>query len=152
MSTDSSKEGACPLGVIDPMGEAVLPEVAGVQNITTTEPLDYVQFTKLLSLCHVVLTDSGGVQEEAPALGKPVLVMRDNTERPEAVAAGTARLVGTHAQTIVDAVNALMSDDALYSDMAAAVNPYGDGGAAERAVAAIDSMLGTGQRRPDFVA
>ncbi|MCZ9884283.1 UDP-N-acetylglucosamine 2-epimerase (non-hydrolyzing) [Arthrobacter sp. B2a2-09] len=132
--------------------EAVLPEVAGVPNITITEPLGYMHFTKLLSLCHVVLTDSGGVQEEAPALGKPVLVMRDNTERPEAVAAGTARLIGTDEQTIVDAVNALMVDDALYSAMATAVNPYGDGGAADRAVAAIDSMLGMGQRRPDFVA
>ncbi|GAB3561022.1 UDP-N-acetylglucosamine 2-epimerase (non-hydrolyzing) [Arthrobacter alkaliphilus] len=132
--------------------EAVLPEVAGVPNITITEPLGYVDFTKLLSLCHVVLTDSGGVQEEAPALGKPVLVMRDNTERPEAVAAGTARLIGTDEQTIVDAVNALITDSAQYSAMAKAVNPYGDGGAAERAVAAIDSLLGMGQRRPDFVA
>ncbi|MEV8149602.1 UDP-N-acetylglucosamine 2-epimerase (non-hydrolyzing) [Arthrobacter sp. NPDC080073] len=132
--------------------EAVLPEIDRVPNITVTEPLGYLQFTKLLSLCHVVLTDSGGVQEEAPALGKPVLVMRENTERPEAVAAGTARLVGTEEQTIVDAVNALMRDDALYSAMATAVNPYGDGGAAARAVAAIDSMVGLGQRRPDFVA
>lgn len=132
--------------------EAVLPEVAGVPNITITEPLGYLDFTKLLGLCHVVLTDSGGVQEEAPALGKPVLVMRDNTERPEAVAAGTARLVGTDEQAIVDAVNALIRDPAEYSAMAKAVNPYGDGGAAERAVAAIDSLLGIGQRRPDFVA
>lgn len=132
--------------------EAVLPEVAGVPNITITEPLGYLDFTKLLGLCHVVLTDSGGVQEEAPALGKPVLVMRDNTERPEAVDAGTARLVGTDEQAIVDAVNALIRDPAEYSAMAKAVNPYGDGGAAERAVAAIDSLLGIGQRRPDFVA
>lgn len=132
--------------------EAVLPEVAGVPNITITEPLGYLDFTKLLGLCHVVLTDSGGVQEEAPALGKPVLVMRDNTERPEAVAAGAARLVGTDEQAIVDAVNALIRDPAEYSAMAKAVNPYGDGGAAERAVAAIDSLLGIGQRRPDFVA
>ena len=132
--------------------DAVLPEVAGVPNITITEPLGYLDFTKLLSLCHVVLTDSGGVQEEAPALGKPVLVMRENTERPEAVAAGTARLIGTDEQTIVDAVNALITDSAQYSAMAKAVNPYGDGGAAERAVAAIDSLLGMGQRRPDFVA
>lgn len=131
--------------------EAVLPEVAGVPNITITEPLGYLDFTKLLGLCHVVLTDSGGVQEEAPALGKPVLVMRDNTERPEAVAAGIARLVGTDEQAIVDAVNALIRDPAEYSAMATAVNPYGDGGAAERAVAAIDSLLGIGQRRPDFV-
>lgn len=132
--------------------EAVLPEVEGVPNITVTEPLGYTDFTKLLSLCHVVLTDSGGVQEEAPALGKPVLVMRDNTERPEAVAAGTAWLIGTDEQRIVDAVNTLITDSAQYSAMAKAVNPYGDGGAAERAVAAIDSMFGLGQRRPDFVA
>ena len=130
--------------------EAVLPAIGDIPNITVTEPLDYLQFTKLLNLSHLVLTDSGGVQEEAPALGKPVLVMRDNTERPEAVAAGTARLVGTDETTVVEAVLALLRNDGLHAGMANAVNPYGDGRAAARAVAAIDEMLGLGRRQPDF--
>jgi UDP-N-acetylglucosamine 2-epimerase (non-hydrolysing) len=97
-----------------------------------------------------VLTDSGGVQEEAPSLGKPVLVMRDTTERPEAVEAGTVRLVGTHGATIRAAVDELLDDPEAYADMANAVNPYGDGRAAERCVAAIAELLGIGHRAPDF--
>lgn len=100
-------------------------------------PLDYLPFVWLLNEAHLVLTDSGGVQEEAPSLGKPVLVMRDVTERPEAVEAGTARLVGTDARRIVGAVTALLDDPAEHARIARIANPYGDGRAADRIVAAI---------------
>lgn len=132
--------------------EAVLPPVAGKANVIVTEPLAYGEFTRLLSLASLVLTDSGGVQEEAPSLGKPVLVMRDNTERPEAVMAGTVRLVGTSEDRIVDEVLKLLRDDVLYDAMANAVNPYGDGTAASRSVAAIGHMFGLGSRLKDFGA
>ncbi|MGF1502196.1 MAG: non-hydrolyzing UDP-N-acetylglucosamine 2-epimerase [Paracoccaceae bacterium] len=100
-------------------------------------PLDYLPFVWLLNEAHLVLTDSGGVQEEAPSLGKPVLVMRDVTERPEAVEAGTARLVGTDARRIVGAVTALLDDPGEHARIARIANPYGDGRAADRIVAAI---------------
>lgn len=132
--------------------EAVLPWIAGRGNVVVTEPLAYGEFTRLLSLASVVLTDSGGVQEEAPSLGKPVLVMRDNTERPEAVEAGTVRLIGTSEEAIVNEVLLLLRDDAEYQLMANAVNPYGDGRAASRSVAAIAEMLGVGTRLADFEA
>ena len=90
------------------------------------------------------------MQEEAPSLGKPVLVMRDTTERPEAVEAGTVRLVGTHTATIVTQTERLLTDDAAYASMAHAVNPYGDGDAAPRCVAAIAELLGVGTRLADF--
>lgn len=101
-------------------------------NIARIEPLDYPHFIRALEMCEVVLSDSGGVQEEAPALGKPVLVMRDTTERPEGLAAGTARLVGTDEQRIVSEISTLLDDDAAYSAMARAHNPFGDGHAAAR--------------------
>lgn len=132
--------------------EAVLPALVGKQNVIVTEPLAYGEFTRLLSLATLVLTDSGGVQEEAPSLGKPVLVMRDNTERPEAVEAGTVKLIGTSEETIVNEVLGLLRDDASYQAMANAVNPYGDGKAASRSVAAIAEMLGVGARMSDFGA
>ena len=97
-----------------------------------------------------MLTDSGGVQEEAPSLGKPVLVMRETTERPEAVDAGTVRLVGTDKDLIVDQVSNLITDEAAYLSMAQAVNPYGDGRASQRVVAAIEHFFGIGDRLPDF--
>ena len=131
--------------------DAVLPQVAGLPNVLTTEPLAYGQFTRMLSLATVVLTDSGGVQEEAPSLGKPVLVMRENTERPEAVDAGTVRLIGTDPQRIVDEVTRLLRDEDHYGTMANAVNPYGDGRAAERTLAALHALFGTGQRPADFL-
>lgn len=130
--------------------EAVLPQLAGLPNVLVTEPLDYGQFTRMLALARIVLTDSGGVQEEAPSLGKPVLVMRDNTERPEAVDAGTVRLIGTDEQRIVDEVTRLAEDRDHYAAMANAVNPYGDGRAAERTHAALLQLFGLGQRTPDF--
>lgn len=124
--------------------------LGGVGNVALTAPLDYGQFARLLSRSHLVLTDSGGVQEEAPGLGKPVLVLRDDTERPEAVAAGTARLVGTRADVIYREATTLLDDRAEYARMARATNPYGDGRAAPRSAAAIAALLGIGERMPDF--
>ncbi|MGP6175288.1 non-hydrolyzing UDP-N-acetylglucosamine 2-epimerase [Corynebacterium sp. A21] len=129
---------------------AVFPEIEGRNNILITEPAPYDRFTKLMGRADIVLTDSGGVQEEAPSLGKPVLVMRENTERPEAVTAGTVRLIGTGEDRIVEEVSALLDGPEAYDQMANAVNPYGDGRAAERAVAAIAELVGVGERAEDF--
>ena len=103
-----------------------------LQNVHLTEPLDYLPFVYLMSRAHLLLTDSGGVQEEGPSLGKPVLVMRDTTERPEAVHAGTVRLVGTDEKKIVAEITRLLTDDDAYRSMSLVHNPYGDGLAAER--------------------
>jgi UDP-N-acetylglucosamine 2-epimerase (non-hydrolysing) len=103
-----------------------------VSNINLIEPLDYLPFVKLMDISFLILTDSGGVQEEAPSLGKPVLVMRDSTERPEAVRAGTVKLVGANRDKIVDAVNNLFVDEIAYKQMARAHNPFGDGQASKR--------------------
>ncbi|MGO4247949.1 non-hydrolyzing UDP-N-acetylglucosamine 2-epimerase [Paenarthrobacter sp. RAF54_2] len=130
--------------------EAVLPALEGKTNVVVTEPLAYGEFTRMLSLAHIVLTDSGGVQEEAPSLGKPVLVMRENTERPEAVEAGTVTLIGTDEERIVAQVDRLLNDAEHFDAMANAVNPYGDGRASERTVAAIAELLGVGQRIDEF--
>ena len=130
--------------------EVIEPQLAGLPNVLLTEPLDYHEFAHLLKAAHVVLTDSGGVQEEAPSLGKPVLVMRDTTERPEAVEAGTALLVGTDGDAILRETLRLFEDEAAYAKMANAVNPYGDGSAAARSVAAIAHMQGLGSRLPEF--
>jgi UDP-N-acetylglucosamine 2-epimerase (non-hydrolysing) len=121
---------------------AILPAVVGLDNVRVVEPLPYGEFARLMDRASVVLTDSGGVQEEAPSLGKPVLVMRDTTERPEAVAAGTARLVGTGRDEIVATVRRLLHDPAAYQAMATAVNPYGDGRAAARTRDAMARFLG----------
>lgn len=130
--------------------EAVLPAIENLPNVVVTEPLAYGEFTRMLSVAHLVLTDSGGVQEEAPSLGKPVLVMRENTERPEAVTAGTVKLIGTDEERIVEEVDSLLNNQAIYDAMANAVNPYGDGKAGIRTVAAIAQMFGVGERIPDF--
>jgi UDP-N-acetylglucosamine 2-epimerase (non-hydrolysing) len=122
--------------------EALLPAVTGLDNVLVVEPLAYGEFARLLDRATIVLTDSGGVQEEAPSLGKPVLVMRDTTERPEAVAAGTARLVGTDHDQIMASVCSLLHDADAYAAMANAVNPYGDGRAAERSCQAMARFLG----------
>jgi len=106
--------------------------LAGRERVHLIEPLDYLPFVHLLKKAAIVLTDSGGIQEEAPSLGKPVLVMREVTERPEAIEAGTAQLVGTRRDAIVKAVQRLLDDAAAYEAMANAVNPYGDGKASER--------------------
>ena len=109
-----------------------------IPNVLLIDPLDYLSMVHIMKRAHLVLTDSGGLQEEAPALGTPVLVLREVTERPEAIEAGTARLVGTDTETILDQARLLLNDPAEHSSMAKAVNPYGDGHAAERIV---DSLL-----------
>ncbi|MFZ3452657.1 non-hydrolyzing UDP-N-acetylglucosamine 2-epimerase [Arthrobacter sp. 7Tela_A1] len=129
---------------------AVMPFIEGKENVLVVEPLAYGEFTRMLAMSHVVLTDSGGVQEEAPSLGKPVLVMRENTERPEAVVAGTVKLIGTDEDRIVTEVDQLLNDQRYFDSMANAVNPYGDGKAASRTVAAIEELLGVGSRIADF--
>ena len=111
--------------------------LGGLDNVALIAPLDYLPFVWLMNRADVILTDSGGIQEEAPSLGKPVLVMREVTERPEAVAAGTVRLVGTDRRRIRSEVERLLGDRALYETMARAHNPYGDGKAAARIVAAV---------------
>jgi len=103
-----------------------------IENIYLIPPLDYVPFIYLMKKAHIILTDSGGVQEEAPSLGKPVLVMRDTTERPEGIDVGTAKLVGTNASEIKSSVQLLLDNNAEYNKMAKAVNPYGDGKASEK--------------------
>ncbi len=111
--------------------------LSGRANVHLLEPLGYLPFVALLNRSTIVLTDSGGVQEEAPGLGKPVLVLRDTTERPEAVEAGTVQLTGTDREIIMDRVATLLCDDQAYAAMASAVNPYGDGKACQRIVAAL---------------
>lgn len=132
--------------------EAVEPELAGLDNVLLIEPLSYGGFARLMNRAHIVLTDSGGVQEEGPSLGKPVLVMRETTERPEAMYAGTVKLVGAFEEPIVRAVTELLSDPASYSAMANAVNPYGDGFASERTVGAIAHFLGDGSPVEEFAS
>ena len=111
--------------------------LGSIPRIHLIEPLDYVSFVDLMRRCHFILTDSGGIQEEAPSLGKPVLVMREKTERPEAIAAGTARLVGTEPDRIVAESNLLLDDDAEYDRRSQVRNPYGDGKASQRILQAV---------------
>lgn len=110
-----------------PIREIFGDNIGGLGNLFFIEPLEYLQFVTLMDRSSIVLTDSGGIQEEAPGLGKPVLVMRDTTERPEAVKAGTVKLVGTDYNQIVDNVEKLLTDNAAYAEMSRANNPYGDG-------------------------
>ncbi|AKV63361.1 UDP-N-Acetylglucosamine 2-epimerase [Porphyromonas gingivalis] len=110
-----------------PIREIFGDNLGGLDNLFFIEPLEYLQFVTLMDRSSIVLTDSGGIQEEAPGLGKPVLVMRDTTERPEAVKAGTVKLVGTDYNQIVDNVEKLLTDNAAYAEMSRANNPYGDG-------------------------
>jgi UDP-N-acetylglucosamine 2-epimerase (non-hydrolysing) len=110
------------------------------RNVHLIEPQDYLPFVYLLMRSHIIITDSGGVQEEAPSLGKPVLVMRDTTERPEAVEAGTVKLVGTDTAAIVSSAITLLDDPSAYQRMAGAHNPYGDGHSGKRIVGAIEKL------------
>jgi len=132
--------------------DSILPLLKGLDNVLIVEPLPYGAFVRLIDRCHIVLTDSGGIQEEAPSRGKPVLVLRDNTERPEAIDAGTAVLVGTEEDRIVRMTQEIIGDSALYERMARAVNPYGDGHAARRTVEAISWYFGLGARPDEFNA
>ena len=116
--------------------------LAGLDNVALIEPLDYPHFARLIGMSHIMLTDSGGVQEEAPALGKPVLVMRETTERPEGVTAGTAKLVGTDVTRIVTEIFTLLDDKGAYENMARAHNPFGDGNTARRIVELLRSETG----------
>ncbi len=117
-----------------PIHEVFGDDLDGLENMFFIEPLEYLNFVYLIEKSTIVLTDSGGIQEEAPGLGKPVLVMRDTTERPEALEAGTVKLVGTNYDKIIGEVSALLDDEAYYEQMSKAVNPYGDGLACERIV------------------
>jgi UDP-N-acetylglucosamine 2-epimerase (non-hydrolysing) len=130
--------------------ESLVPQLSGLENVLLVESQPYATFAWLMARAKILLTDSGGVQEEGPSLGKPVLVMRDTTERPEAVDAGTVRLIGTVGKRIVSEVQRLLHEPSAYSRMANAVNPYGDGVAAERSVAAIASFLGLGPPATEF--
>ena len=117
-----------------PIHEVFGEDLSNLGNIFFIEPLEYLMFVFLMEKADIVLTDSGGIQEEAPGLGKPVLVMRDTTERPEAVEAGTVKLVGTNYQAIIDNVSRLLTDTTEYEKMSKANNPYGDGKACERII------------------
>ncbi|KQT90933.1 UDP-N-acetyl glucosamine 2-epimerase [Marmoricola sp. Leaf446] len=130
--------------------EVLLPPLRGLANVTVTEPLSYSDFARAMDASSLMLTDSGGVQEEAPSLGKPVLVLRDTTERPEAVTAGTVKLVGTDEDLIVEETSRLLTDASAYDEMSRVVNPYGDGRAAERTRAAIEAFFDLGERLDDF--
>ncbi len=119
----------------------VMKALKGIPNVHLKEPMDYGKFVYLMDRCYLILTDSGGIQEEAPSLGKPVLVMRNATERPEAVQAGTAILVGTETQAIVEQTERLLEDQTAYKKMASAENPFGDGKATERIIAILRNCL-----------
>ncbi|HTE19201.1 MAG TPA: UDP-N-acetylglucosamine 2-epimerase (non-hydrolyzing) [Armatimonadota bacterium] len=117
--------------------DVIRAQLAGEERVALVEPQDYVPWVNLMKRCTLILTDSGGIQEEAPALGKPILVMRETTERPEGVTAGTARLVGTDPEAIVAEASRLLTDSRAYEQMSRAVNPYGDGRAAARICEAL---------------
>jgi UDP-N-acetylglucosamine 2-epimerase len=119
-------------------------------RVELREPPAYLEFVKLMESAHLVLTDSGGVQEEAPALGLPVLVLRRTTERPEGVTAGTAKLVGTKREDIVAEASRLLGQSSAYEEMSHAANPYGDGKASERIAQALLHWAGRGERPADF--
>ena len=129
--------------------EVVDQELGGHDKVHLIDPLDYEPFANLMHRSYLILTDSGGVQEEAPALGKPVLVLRDTTERPEAVDAGTVKLIGTDRQRIYDEARLLLTESEEYNRMAGACNPYGDGQAARRIIQAILYRYGLAQDKPD---
>ncbi|MBR2142431.1 UDP-N-acetylglucosamine 2-epimerase (non-hydrolyzing) [Anaerovibrio sp.] len=133
--------------------EVVKAELGGLDKVYLVDPLDYEPFANLMHRAYMILTDSGGVQEEAPALGKPVLVLRDTTERPEAVEAGTVKLIGTDEKVVYDEARKLLTDQKEYNSMAEACNPYGDGRASQRIVQAILYKYGLTQEKPDrFIA
>ena len=116
-------------------------EILGQSGVHLTEPFDYPEFVDLLSQAYLVITDSGGIQEEAPSLGKPVLVLRNRTERPESVATGTSLLTGTDPRVIVDAATRLLDDPGEYASMAQVSAVYGDGKASERILEAVERLL-----------
>jgi UDP-N-acetylglucosamine 2-epimerase (non-hydrolysing) len=122
--------------------EVMRPALSGHNNIALIDPLDYLDFVAMMAACDILLTDSGGIQEEAPSLGKPVLVLRDTTERPEGISAGTAKLVGANRAAILAETGKLLDDRGAYQEMARAHNPYGDGNASRRIAAIIARSYG----------
>ena len=123
--------------VLDPVNRLL----GNSPNILLPEPLDYVSFVDLMRRAYLIVTDSGGVQEEGPSLGKPILVLREKTERPEAVAAGTVRLVGSNPEAILKEANLLLDSPQVYASMSRVHNPYGDGHASERICQSIRSFF-----------
>ena len=133
--------------------QAVKEVLDGVPGIHLVDPMEYEPFTNLMARSAIILTDSGGIQEEAPSLGKPVLVLRDTTERPEAVASGTVKLVGTDEDKVYNTAYKLLTDEEAYREMAESINPYGDGHASERIVQAILYFYGISEKKPSvFIA
>jgi UDP-N-acetylglucosamine 2-epimerase (non-hydrolysing) len=137
----------CPLHLSPRVREVVRPMLGSHPRVWLVEPLGYEPFVIAMNSAHIILSDSGGIQEEAPALGKPVLVLRNTTERPEAVEAGTARLVGTEVDAIVSACEQLLTDPQAYRAMAQARNPFGDGHASERILDVLAKSLVGVERR-----
>lgn len=129
--------------------EVVNAELGGLAKVHLVDPLDYEPFANLTHRAHLILTDSGGIQEEAPSLGKPVLVLRDTTERPEAVEAGTVKLIGTERERVYEEARRLLLDEKEYQRMAESCNPYGDGMAARRIIQALLYHFGLADRGPD---
>ena len=133
--------------------QAVKEVLDGVPGIHLVDPMEYEPFTNLMARSAIILTDSGGIQEEAPSLGKPVLVLRDTTERPEAVASGTVTLVGTEEDKVYNTAYKLLTDEKAYKEMAESINPYGDGHTSERIVQAILYFYGISEKKPSvFIA
>ena len=146
----SDIEAVFPMHKNPKVREVAREELGGLDRVHLIDPLDYEPFANLMARSHLILTDSGGVQEEAPALGKPVLVLRNTTERPEAVEAGTVRLVGTDKEHVYREAKELLTDDAAYQRMSGACNPYGDGEAARRIIQAILYHAGLSHEKPDI--
>ena len=142
LETHPDVEAIFPVHKNPKVREIVREELGGLAQVHLIEPMDYEPFANLMAKVDIVLTDSGGIQEEAPALGKPVLVLRDTTERPEAVVAGTVKLIGTDYEAVLRETNALLDDAEHYRTMAEAVNPYGDGRACERIIREILAKYG----------
>lgn len=132
--------------VYDILGKNPANGEAGPKNIFLIDPIDYLPFVYMMDLSYLILTDSGGIQEEAPFLGKPVLVMRDTTERPEALSAGTVKLVGTDSYRIIESVEMLFNEEAIYRKMSQASNPYGDGNACIRIVQELKKAIAVRER------
>lgn len=146
----SELEVVYPVHLSPAVQEAAKDILSSHERIHLIEPLDVLDFHNLASRSYFIMTDSGGVQEEAPSLGKPVLVLRDTTERPEGVRAGTLKLVGTDPNRVKEAMTALLTDEKLYKDMSQAPNPYGDGKASERIVQAIQHYYGLTEAVSEF--
>lgn len=146
----SELEVVYPVHLSPAVQEAAKDILSDHERIHLIEPLDVLDFHNLASRSYFIMTDSGGVQEEAPSLGKPVLVLRDTTERPEGVRAGTLKLVGTDPNRVKEAMTALLTDEKLYRDMSQAPNPYGDGKASERIVQAIQHYFGLTEAVSEF--